>query len=93
MKKLLTILLTLFLFSSVYADEQKTTYYPTGEVKEVQKYVDGKLLKATAYYKTGEVEKVLEYIDSKVSKTTLYHKNGKVKGSNKWVDKLLNFSF
>ena len=35
MKKLLTILLTLFLFSSAYADEQKTTYYPTGEVEEV----------------------------------------------------------
>ena len=79
MKKLRIILLTLFLFSSAYADEQKTTYYPTGEVKEVQKYVDGKLLKATAYYKTGEVEQAQEFVDGKPLKATAYYKTGEVK--------------
>ena len=45
MKKLLTILLTLFLFSSAYAVEQKTFHYPTGEVGQVQEIVMAKYQK------------------------------------------------
>lgn len=90
MKKLLTILLTLFLFNPVYADEQKTTYYPTGEVKQVQEYPDiGRMdFKLTHFYKTGEVKKVEEYISDRISKAILHHKTGEVKMVKEYVDGL-----
>jgi hypothetical protein len=72
MKKLHTILLTLFLFSSVYADEQKTTYYPTGEVEES---VDGNVSRYTYTYPTGEVwyvKKVLENMNQIMVKQYRY---------------------
>ena len=62
----------------------KTFYYPTGEVKQVQEFVDGKASKDTAYYKTGEVGGVKEYIDGKKSKTTHYRKNGEIKNIEKY---------
>jgi len=64
MKKLHTILLTLFLFSSVYADEQKTAYYPTGEVEEVEESVDGNVSRYTYTYPTGEVWYVKKELES-----------------------------
>ena len=80
LKKLLTLLLTLFLFSSVYADEQKITYYPTVE------FVDGKVSKVTVYYKTGEVKQVVEYDDGKPSKATIYYPTGEVNEALEFVD-------
>jgi len=86
MKKLLTILLTLFLFSSVYADEQKTTYYPTGEVEEVEEHVAGEKSKVTTYYKTGRVKQDQEYVNGKRSKVTNYYPTSEVKKVYKFVD-------
>ena len=48
--KLKTLLLTLFLFSSVYAVERENAYYPTGEIRKAQEYVDGVLSKVTNYF-------------------------------------------
>lgn len=58
-----------------------TSYYPTGEVKEVEEYVDD-MAKVTTYYKTG-----------KKSKSTLYHKNDKVKAMRSQSKKNGHFSF
>ena len=86
MKKLITTLLTLiFLFFTNQATSyqealmQATLYYKTGEVKEVQEFVNGKKTKTTIYNKAGEVSVVQEYVNGKKSKTTFYHKTGEVR--------------
>ena len=41
--------------------ETKNLYYPTGEVKEAQEYVNGNISKATTYHKNGEIEGVRNF--------------------------------
>ena len=56
----------------------QTEYYPTGKVKEVKEFSNGKLSKQTDYYETGEVQAIDKYINGKLSEATNYTKNGKV---------------
>ena len=70
MKKLLIGLMTLAISFQTFATT-KTSYYPTGEVEEVEEHVDGEVSKVTIYYKTGEVKSVREFVDSKLSNVTI----------------------
>ena len=89
MKKLITTILTLTFLSftnQASAVEQKTFYYPTGEVGQVQEIVNGKASKVTYYHKTSEVKEINEFIDGKPLKATVYHKTGKVKQVQDYVN-------
>ena len=86
MKTLLIGLMTLVISFQTFALSE-TRYYPTGEVKEVEEFVDGKLSKVTIYYKTGEIEEIQEYVNGKKSKTTNYYKTGEVWYVKKVLDK------
>jgi len=69
-----------------------TSHDKIGEVKEVKKFVNGKLSNVVYYLDQGKkvVEYIdsaeLEYIDVRQSKVTSYDKNGKVRWVNEFVD-------
>ena len=79
MKKLLTILLTLFLFSSIANSKPAyTEYYPSGKIDSISEY-DGDLLhKETHYFRTGELKAVVSYLKGNALKQTVYRKTGEV---------------
>ena len=62
LKTLLIGLMTLVISLQTFAySETKNLYYPTGEVKEAQEYVNGNISKATTYHKNGEIEGVRNF--------------------------------
>jgi len=79
LKTLLIGLMALVIsFQTFATTETKTLYYSTGEVKEVDEYVDGKSSKVTGYRKTGEAEWVKEFVNGKILKVVGYYNTGEV---------------
>ena len=80
MKKLLTILLTLFLFSSIANSKPAyTEYYPSGQINFINEYNGDLLHKETHYFRTGELKAVVSYLKGNALKQTVYRKTGEVK--------------
>ena len=94
--KLKTLLIGLTIlvisFQTFATTEMKTEYYPTGDVKMVKEFSNGKLSKQTDYYDDigdGQVKEIFEYVNGNMSKSILYDLTGKVKQIDEYVDGII----
>ena len=83
MKNLILLFISLVLFSCSKKDEVLdgtiTSYYENNTIKEIKKYVDGKVKDFKTFDELGNLKMESINIDSLNSKIMTYYKNGNVK--------------
>jgi len=68
----------------------RASFYWSGKIKYVDKYVDGKLSKSVFFYDRDI--RVDEYADGKLSKSVIYHKDGYIEKVDEYADGKLSKS-